>query len=67
MALVDMLARSTRRFVCQSCRRRLRLPGSRAFSSAIENADLYDVVCVGGGPAGLSLLGALREQSCEHS
>jgi hypothetical protein len=27
----------------------------------IESSELYDVICVGGGPAGLSLLTALRK------
>ncbi|KAG7150313.1 hypothetical protein HYQ46_000753 [Verticillium longisporum] len=33
----------------------------RSFAiAAASNPDIYDVVCVGGGPAGLSLLAALR-------
>ena len=29
----------------------------------MSNPDLYDIVCVGGGTAGLSLLAALRNES----
>ncbi|OAQ84256.1 ubiquinone biosynthesis monooxygenase COQ6 [Purpureocillium lilacinum] len=50
---------ATPRFVCRSCSRSLR--GNqlrRRFSTKTD--DIYDVVCVGGGPAGLSLLTALR-------
>ncbi|SPQ18584.1 822565e6-923b-4967-acae-e98ff35701f2 [Thermothielavioides terrestris] len=32
----------------------------RTYASAAAQPDIYDVVCVGGGPAGLSLLTALR-------
>lgn len=35
----------------------------RHASSASVHPDIYDVVCVGGGPAGLSLLAGLREFS----
>lgn len=38
-----------------------RLPSSRAYASvAARTSDIYDVVCIGGGPAGLTLLTALR-------
>ena len=37
-----------------------RLPLTRPASSAAVTPDLYDVVCVGGGPAGLSLLAGLK-------
>ncbi|KAK0733967.1 hypothetical protein B0T26DRAFT_686605 [Lasiosphaeria miniovina] len=55
-------------FVCRSCTRRSqkqlqlqpRLRLRRSYSSAPPGPDIYDVVCVGGGPAGLSLLTALR-------
>ena len=41
----------------------------RYASSASVNPDIYDVVCVGGGPAGLSLLAGLGERSSrkQHS
>ncbi|KAI0022989.1 ubiquinone biosynthesis hydrox [Xylariomycetidae sp. FL0641] len=39
--------------------RRLRPQSIRSYAS-ISKPDIYDVVCVGGGPAGLSLLTALR-------
>ncbi|KAI5918272.1 hypothetical protein F4810DRAFT_597104 [Camillea tinctor] len=47
--------------LCRSCSNRLgpRLVRSYASASGAE-PDIYDVVCVGGGPAGLSLLTALR-------
>ncbi|KAF2806938.1 ubiquinone biosynthesis monooxygenase COQ6 [Mytilinidion resinicola] len=41
-------------------RRVLRAVHARSFASTAANPELYDVVCVGGGPAGLSLLTALR-------
>ncbi|KAI1502438.1 hypothetical protein F5X99DRAFT_408171 [Biscogniauxia marginata] len=45
--------------ICRSCSRRLGPQLVRSYASASE-PDIYDVVCVGGGPAGLSLLTALR-------
>ncbi|ROT37253.1 ubiquinone biosynthesis monooxygenase COQ6 [Sodiomyces alkalinus F11] len=49
------------RFVCRSCTQRFQYQSSRTFASASSSEpDFYDVVCVGGGPAGLSLLTALR-------
>lgn len=47
-----------RLYVCLSCAKSLKLR-SRKFATA-ASPDIYDVVCVGGGPAGLSLLTALR-------
>ncbi|GAB1310808.1 Putative ubiquinone biosynthesis monooxygenase [Madurella fahalii] len=59
---MDALVRTRGAYVCRSCtqrfRRQLRL--RRAYSTAAAQPDIYDVVCVGGGPAGLSLLTALR-------
>nr|XP_049157194.1 ubiquinone biosynthesis hydrox [Daldinia loculata]KAI1645460.1 ubiquinone biosynthesis hydrox [Daldinia loculata] len=47
--------------LCRSCSRRLLPQLSRSYASASsQQLDIYDVVCVGGGPAGLSLLTALR-------
>ncbi|KAI8303972.1 Ubiquinone biosynthesis monooxygenase COQ6 [Colletotrichum sp. SAR11_240] len=53
------------RFVCKTCTRRFQSQGRRSYASASASSsasepDIYDVVCVGGGPAGLSLLTALR-------
>ncbi|PTU18435.1 hypothetical protein P175DRAFT_0465507 [Aspergillus ochraceoroseus IBT 24754] len=49
-----------RPYVCPSCRS-TRLPSRRKFGSKpAPITDIYDVVCVGGGPAGLALLAALR-------
>ncbi|PHH76746.1 hypothetical protein CDD82_3868 [Ophiocordyceps australis] len=50
--------------VCRACCRALTKQPRRPFSSASSRADIYDVVCVGGGPAGLSLLTALRANPC---
>lgn len=48
-------------YVCASCRYGIRA-GSRRFSTnASQTPEIYDVVCVGGGPAGLGLLAALRK------
>lgn len=47
------------RYVCQSCTRFLWT--RRHYATAVpETPEIFDVVCVGGGPAGLSLLTALR-------
>lgn len=52
-----------RPYVCPSCQLG-RLPARRRYAShSPTNAvapEIYDVVCVGGGPAGLGLLAALR-------
>ena len=48
-------------YICLSCAKELKLR-SRTFATA-ASPDIYDVVCVGGGPAGLSLLTALRAPS----
>lgn len=48
------------RFICRSCRQHLRKQRRSYASTATKTPELYDVVCVGGGPAGLSLLTALR-------
>ncbi|KAK5663333.1 hypothetical protein OQA88_3761 [Cercophora sp. LCS_1] len=61
---MDAVIRKRAAYVCQSCTRRglqLRRQSRRSYSSAAPGQpDIYDVVCVGGGPAGLSLLTALR-------
>ena len=54
-------AQLLRPYICQSCSRSLKLK-SRQYATA-ASPDIYDVVCVGGGPAGLSLLTALRTYS----
>ncbi|KAI1383509.1 ubiquinone biosynthesis hydrox [Hypoxylon trugodes] len=48
--------------ICRSCSRRLRPQLARSYANvgSQQEPDIYDVVCVGGGPAGLSLLTALR-------
>ncbi|TQN74124.1 Ubiquinone biosynthesis monooxygenase COQ6 [Colletotrichum shisoi] len=58
-----LLAR--KRFVCQTCTRKFQIQAHRFYASASATSpaaelDIYDVVCVGAGPAGLSLLTALR-------
>ncbi|KAJ5606280.1 Monooxygenase FAD-binding [Penicillium lagena] len=53
-----LASRALRPYVCPSCRHGV---GSRRFGSQIaQSPDIYDVVCVGGGPAGLGLVAALR-------
>lgn len=48
-----------RPYVCPSCGHGV-LSGRRRFASTSDQIpDIYDVVCVGGGPAGLGLLAAL--------
>ncbi|KAK3300814.1 uncharacterized protein B0H64DRAFT_414608 [Chaetomium fimeti] len=47
-------------YVCRSCTQSLQRQLRRTYASATAQPDIYDVVCVGGGPAGLSLLTALR-------
>lgn len=50
---------AVRPYVCPSCRAGA-VAGRRRFASQPEQVpDVYDVVCVGGGPAGLGLLAAL--------
>ncbi|KAI1194212.1 hypothetical protein F5X97DRAFT_311718 [Nemania serpens] len=51
--------------LCRSCDRKLRQRLARSYTSTPQpdiyaQPDIYDVVCVGGGPAGLSLLAALK-------
>lgn len=45
-------------FICRSCIRQNQSRFRRTYATTAN--DIYDVVCVGGGPAGLSLLTALR-------
>ncbi|CAK7273851.1 Putative ubiquinone biosynthesis monooxygenase [Sporothrix epigloea] len=61
------LRRSSDRFLCRSCTRKFGHQRRRQFASltalssaSTSSSSVYDVVCVGGGPAGLSLLTALR-------
>lgn len=53
------------RFVCGQCRQALNLLAKkrRFASTASTSPEIYDVVTVGGGPAGLALLAALSEYS----
>ncbi|KAK4227470.1 hypothetical protein QBC38DRAFT_188951 [Podospora fimiseda] len=53
---MEALLRNRAFFVCRSCTQQLQ----RRYMRAGPRQDVYDVVCVGGGPAGLSLLTALR-------
>jgi ubiquinone biosynthesis monooxygenase Coq6 len=61
MSAMDAIIRRRGAYVCRSCTQNLQRQLRRAYSSAAPQPDIYDVVCVGGGPAGLSLLTALRE------
>ncbi|RAL66189.1 hypothetical protein DID88_005861 [Monilinia fructigena] len=59
-------------YICKTCTRRLRTFATTtstttsssssydSLSTSNARTDIYDVVCVGGGPAGLSLVAALR-------
>ncbi|KAK4217022.1 hypothetical protein QBC37DRAFT_415816 [Rhypophila decipiens] len=61
-AVMDLLIRKRAAgYVCRSCTRQVQreIRLRRSYSSSAR-PDIYDVVCVGGGPAGLSLLTALR-------
>ncbi|PSR82716.1 hypothetical protein BD289DRAFT_370895 [Coniella lustricola] len=55
----SVIRRPVTRFVCRRCHIQARRSYRRGFASSAR-PDVYDVVCVGGGPAGLSLLTALR-------
>ncbi|KAK4132332.1 ubiquinone biosynthesis hydrox [Trichocladium antarcticum] len=57
---MDAIIRSRGAYVCRSCTQRVQRQLRRAYTSSAAQPDIYDVVCVGGGPAGLSLLTALR-------
>src|SRR5512140_3079880 len=62
--------RSAAAYVCRSCGRRgfrAQRQGRRAYAGTASRDDIYDVVCVGGGPAGLSLLAALRTYQTSHA
>ncbi|ROV97290.1 hypothetical protein VSDG_04724 [Cytospora chrysosperma] len=50
------------RYMCRRCERQVGRSLRRSYASA-SKPDIYDVVCVGGGPAGLSLLTALRKRN----
>jgi ubiquinone biosynthesis monooxygenase Coq6 len=54
-------------YVCSICTRQLRRPTRSYATAAAAKPDIYDVVCVGGGPAGLSLLAALRMLPLQYS
>lgn len=65
-------ARQLSGYVCHSCTRQLRrqqrpYTTSSYTSSSQAAPEIYDVVCVGGGPAGLSLLIALRSSPATSS
>ncbi|TAQ89724.1 hypothetical protein B7494_g1957 [Chlorociboria aeruginascens] len=55
-------ARNLSDYICHSCSRQLGQQ-RRSYATPASNPEIYDVVCVGGGPAGLSLLAALRSSS----
>ncbi|MCJ1306406.1 putative ubiquinone biosynthesis monooxygenase [Agyrium rufum] len=60
--LFKLSASGTTGYVCPSCTRQaIRAQRIRTFATeALAPSEIFDVVCVGGGPAGLSLLTALR-------
>ncbi|KAJ5744442.1 hypothetical protein N7533_009312 [Penicillium manginii] len=49
-----------RPYVCTSCRHGIGATRRRFGTNSSQTPEIYDVVCVGGGPAGLGLLAALR-------
>ena len=59
MAVLPIAPR-VRPFMCRSCAKALRRRRRTYATASTTKPELYDVVCVGGGPAGLSLLTALR-------
>lgn len=59
-------SRSLNSYICSTCTRQLARQSQRrnyASPSSSSNPEIFDLVCVGGGPAGLSLLAALRISS----
>lgn len=54
----SLRARQLNGYICKGCTRQLG-PPKRRYATATRQ-EVFDVVCVGGGPAGLSLLAALR-------
>ncbi|KAH8891900.1 ubiquinone biosynthesis hydrox [Thozetella sp. PMI_491] len=54
------LRRRATEYLCKSCSRRAQRQLHRSYATTTTRPDWYDVVCIGGGPAGLSLLTALR-------
>ncbi|EFE45076.1 hypothetical protein TRV_00137 [Trichophyton verrucosum HKI 0517] len=56
----SLLGGALRPYICTSCKRGLQAQRRRFASSLSQQPDIYDIVCVGGGPAGLALLTALR-------
>lgn len=47
--------------ICLSCAKLIRVRAREYATIASSRPEIFDVVCVGGGPAGLSLLTALRK------
>lgn len=60
-AMGTLIGRRAAGYICRSCTRQHQVQSQlrRNYSNSAR-PDIYDVVCVGGGPAGLSLLTALR-------
>ncbi|XMA19463.1 hypothetical protein WAI453_012254 [Rhynchosporium graminicola] len=58
--LQRLFSRQLGTYVCDTCTRQLVRQRRRYASTTSTSPEIFDVVCVGGGPAGLSLLAALR-------
>jgi len=63
------LSISNARFVCGRCRQALNSTAKRRrfASAAAPTPEIYDIVTVGGGPAGLALLAALSSYRLPHA
>ncbi len=59
LARSPLRTRQLEEYICRRCSHQIRQRQRRTYAVA-ATPEIYDVVCVGGGPAGLSFLAALR-------